>query len=147
MPTTTSPLPRHSRLRVAASFNLRSEPLSNATSLTIGERVGWSRGGVSFIAQITFCSIRYHPIGTPLVSRREMSDGEQPSSDALRPDQAARINARSPDVPIIQCRMNAPQLSRTTRRGLESSAVAGSVGSASRLSIARMAFAAMSRRG
>jgi hypothetical protein len=81
------------------------------------------------------------------VSRREMSDGEQPSSDALRPDQAARINARSLDVPIIQCRMNAPQLSRTTRRGLESSAVAGSVGSASRLSIARMAFAAMSRRG
>jgi hypothetical protein len=112
----------------------------------MGERVGWSRGGVSFIAQITFCSIRYHPIGTPLVVGK-MSDGEQPSSDALRPDQAARINARSLDVPIIQCRMNAPQLSRTTRRGLESSAVAGSVGSASRLSIARMAFAAMSRRG
>ena len=81
------------------------------------------------------------------VSRREMSDAEQPSSDALRPDQVASSSARTLDVPIIQCRMNAPQLSRTTRRGLESSAVAGSVGSASRLSIARMAFAAMSRRG
>jgi hypothetical protein len=81
------------------------------------------------------------------ISRLEMSDGEQPSSDALRPDQVASINAGSLDVPIIQCRMNAPQLSRTTRRGLESSAVAGSVGSASRLSIARMPFAAMSRRG
>jgi hypothetical protein len=77
----------------------------------------------------------------------EMSDGEQPSNDALRPDQVASISARTLDVPIIQCRMNAPQLSRTTRRGLESSAVAGSVGSASRLSIARMPFAAMSRRG
>jgi len=71
---------RIAQLRLAASFNLRSDPLSNATGLTIGERVG-----VSFIAQITFCSIRYHPIGTPLVSRREMSDGEQPSDDALRP--------------------------------------------------------------
>ena len=41
--------------------------------------------------------------------------------------------------------MKEPQLVRTTRRGLESSVVAGSVGSPSRLSIARIAFAAMSR--